>query len=228
MRVEIIVEVSSNHGGDVTLAKQFIWRFAEAGADWIKFQTTRVRHLRRDDPQYDWFRRAELSDDAHHALQTECERAGVRFLTTIYHADELPLVQALGLDTIKIGSGEAGEADFMRAVQAVVPRVIASDGLCPPAIPCERLKCVTRYPCPHGMVPEQFGRTYHGWSDHCRGLDSCEVAILRGARIIEKHVQLPHQARPPRPFEATAREIASLRAFADEQPTRFLGRWRAA
>ena len=104
MPVELIAETSSNHGGDLSLAKEFIHAFAEAGADWIKFQTTRVKHLRPDDPQYEWFTKAELSDQAHVELKAECEQAGVKFLTTVYHADEVPFLASLGLEAIKIGS----------------------------------------------------------------------------------------------------------------------------
>ena len=50
MPIEIIAECASNHGGSIPLAKEFIWRCAEAGADWVKFQTTRVKHLRKTVP----------------------------------------------------------------------------------------------------------------------------------------------------------------------------------
>jgi N,N'-diacetyllegionaminate synthase len=232
MSVELIAEVSTNHGGDLSLAKEFVHAFAEAGADWVKFQTTRVRHLRPLDPQYDWFAQAELSDDAHAELIEYCAKVGTRFLTTIFHEDEIALVQSLGLKTIKIGSGEAGDPRFMRAIDnAGFSRVIASDGLGDPrGLHIDRLRCVTRYPAPHGLVPDVFGvmEKYQGWSDHCRGNESCEVAIIRGAQIIEKHVYLPHQARAVRPFEASVDDFRALRAFADDNPDRFLGRWRAA
>ena len=229
--VELIAECSSNHGGSIDLAKEFIWRFAAAGADWVKFQTTRVKHLRPDDPQYAWFQRAELSDEAHHILKAECERAGTKFLTTVYHADDVPFVRSV-TDTVKIGSGEATEPALLRAVaDAGFARVIVANGLSRPFhLVCEHLACVTRYPAPHGCVPPTFGKwgIYQGWSDHCIGLDSCKVAILNGAQIIEKHVGLFEQARPVRAFEAMPSEFAELRAFANDDPKRFLGRWQAA
>lgn len=228
-RVELIAEISSNHGGDLALAKEFIWRFAEAGADWIKFQHTRVKHLRPDDPQYEWFQRAELSLEQFQELEAECGRAGVKFLTTVYNHQDVPEVRQL-TDVVKIGSGEAGEYEFVRAVKhAGFARVFISGGLSqPPGHVHELLACVTRYPTPHGCVPARFGLGgYVGWSDHCVGLESCEVAIIRGAKIIEKHVQLTNQARPRKSLEATVDEFKQLRAFADEDPTRFLGRWQA-
>jgi sialic acid synthase SpsE len=236
MRVELIAECSSNHGGSIPLAKEFIKRFAAAGADWVKFQSFKVKHLRPDDPQADWFRRSELSDDAHHELKAACEAEGTKFLTTVYHVDEVPFLAALGLAAIKIGSGEGQERALSLAAIRHFPRVLISAGLGSPAIHdhprhgYDHLACITRYPAPHGMVPASLGRNqyFQGWSDHCVGLESCQVAIIRGARIIEKHVQLMGQARDPKPFEATTDEFKALRAFADEDPQRFLGRWQFA
>lgn len=236
MGVELIAEVSSNHGGDLVLAKEFIHAFAEAGADWVKFQTTRVQHLNPTDPQYAWFQRAELSDDAHYELKAECEKAGTQFLTTAYNAAEVSFLKSLGLKVIKIGSGEGGEDDLSLAAIRSFPRVLISGGLGDlsihdhPRHGYDHLACVTRYPAPHGCVPDYLGfnRYYQGWSDHCVGLESCHLAIVRGARIIEKHVCLPHQARPLRTYEASVQEFRELRQFADENPQRFLGRWQYA
>jgi sialic acid synthase SpsE len=253
MAVEIIAELSSNHGGSVELAKEFIWRCAESGADWVKFQTTRIKHLRPDDPQYEWFRRAELSDEAHLELRDECTKAGVKFLTTVYHAADVPFVASLGLEAVKIGSGEAGESSLAGAVMASsIPRIIVACGIthaCDtpyfkirrswwPRQHVDFLRCVCRYPAPDesvsAAVRRRFvaGGTYSdratGWSDHAVGVGACRIALLHGARIIEKHVQLPHQARPPKPYEATMEELKALRQFADEDPARFVGRWQHA
>src|SRR3990167_889062 len=237
MAIELIAEVSTNHGGSVALAKEFIWRFAEAGADWIKFQHTRVKHLRPDDPQYEWFKKAEFSLEQFQELKAECERAGVKYLTTVYNHQDVPEVQQLGLEAIKIGSGEACERPLLYAVTPF-RRVFVSGGLGIARSPAYLLQApqwhifatVTRYPAPHGLVPARFSwmDTCVGWSDHCLGLESCHVAIMRGAMLIEKHVQLPQQARPPRPFEATVAEWKALLAFADEDSERFLGRWQHA
>jgi N,N'-diacetyllegionaminate synthase len=216
------------------LAREFIWRFAAAGADFVKFQTTRVKHLRPDDPQYDWFRRAELSDEAHHELKEECAKASVRFLTTVYHADDVPFVASLGLEAIKIGSGEARERTLSAAVnnEFRLRRVFVSDGIHQPAgMPwwrdAEFFRCFSRYPHPSALATASY-QIARGYSDHSYGNDGCEIAIACGARIIEKHVCLPNQARDLKPYEATAYEFKQLRAFADDDPTRFLGRWQAA
>ena len=250
--VEIIGECSSNHGGDIVLAKEFVHACAEHGADWVKFQTTRVKHLSPADPQYDWFAKAELSDDAHHELKAECEKAGVKFLTTVYNAAEVPFLASLGLEVIKVGSGEADCAPLAEALRTSnIPRVIVSLGLqsdtqrgafawwtSPVTLDygwewqrdrrVDFLQCVTRYPAPAMCASGPYHWPVVGWSDHCVGLDGCRMAILDGASIIEKHVQLHNQARPPKPYEATMDELKELRQFADENPRRFIGRWQHA
>ena len=242
MRVELIAEISSNHGGNLPLAKEFIHRFAEAGADWVKFQTTRVKHLNPSDPQYAWFQQAELSDEAHFELKAECERAGVKFLTTVYHVDELPLIQALGPKALKLGSGEQGNEGLVRAASAIGVRLLRSvhflggeswwewgDDV---DVTGEILSCVTRYPASERACVEAItyveGNAVVGYSDHSIGTDMACWAMDCGARIIEKHVSLPNQARPVQPWEASVAEFRWLRKYADEDPARFEGRWQYA
>ncbi len=232
---ELIAEVASNHGGSMSLAKEFIWRFAEAGATFVKFQHTRVRHLIPSDPQLAWFERSEFSLGQFQELKAECERAGVKFLTTVYNAQDVPEVASLGLEAVKVGSGESDNVDLARAILAAqFQRVFVSVGIVTPRWEPWRIEatffhCVTRYPAPPGCV-HMFTFDPHvwwGWSDHVTGIGDCQLAILKGATIIEKHVQLPNQARPCQPWEATVDEFKQLRAFADDDPSRFLKRWQA-
>lgn len=235
-RVELIAEVSTNHGGDLGLAKAFIWECAQAGADWVKFQSYQVRTLRPGDPQTDWFRQAELSDDAHGILIEECQKAGTKFLTTVFHHSRVGFLRGLGLEAVKIGSGETNERSLIDTIcTARFQRVIVSEGIRPiqywpeSTIVPELLQCVSRYPasllaCVTAI--ERMRTRGVGYSDHSIGLAMCRRAIEAGARIIEKHVQLPKQKRTPRPYEATIAQLREIRQFADESPERFLGRWQ--
>lgn len=185
-RVELIAEVSSNHGGDLSLAKEFIWRFAEAGATFVKFQHTRVKHLQPDDPQYDWFKQAEFSVERFAELKVVCEQAGTKFLTTVYHAADVPEVASLGLEAIKIGSGEANEEGLASAVldrlgSAQFQRVFIATGVTDmwqsamwqlatqhrPIHPGIHgacfMGCVTRYPAPTGLAAVKF-QARRGWA----------------------------------------------------------------
>ena len=227
--IELIAECSTSHGGSVPLAKEFIKRFAEAGADWLKFQYTRVKHLRPDDPQFSWFQAAELQDDQFAELKAETEACGAKFLLTVYNHQDVPAVAKLSTEAIKIGSGEISELRLLQTIHnASWPRVFISGRYWSS---WETLRCLSWYPTPHAAamraVEDIFSSgTGIGWSDHAIGIEPCQIAIVQGARIIEKHVQLPNQARPCKPYEATVDEFTALRAFADQHPDRFIGRWQ--
>jgi len=235
--VELVAEVATNHGGSLALAQEFIHRYADAGVTWVKFQITRVRHLRPADPQWTWFQQAELPDDAWSTLAETCTRAGVGFLATVYHADDVSLLAALHPAAVKIGSGEAGEVSLARAIVASdIPRVIVGCGLVGPtkspflrhlgrAPAVHFLRTVSRYPCPSSAAQADYS-TYYGWSDHCVGLEGCYTAAIAGARLIEKHVYLPNQARAVQPWEASVADMAHLRRWLNDDPQRFRGRWQ--
>ena len=78
-KVEIIIEIATVHGGNPTLAREFIDRFVEAGADTIKFQYYSVDNLRAGDPQHDWFARAWMSLDTLHEMAEYTRKAGAEF-----------------------------------------------------------------------------------------------------------------------------------------------------
>jgi N,N'-diacetyllegionaminate synthase len=56
------------------------------------------------------------------------------------------------------------------------------------------LWCLSKYPCePHDLknLPKNFQKSkFDGYSDHSIGIETCLIAISRGARIIEKHFTL--------------------------------------
>jgi sialic acid synthase SpsE len=115
------------------IAKEFIQRFTEAGATYVKFQHTRVAHLSKTDPQYAWFQKAEFSLEEFAELKETCEQAGTKFLTTVFHAADVSEVASLGLEAVKIGSGEAHEESLAAAIgSAGFKRVIVGCGLTQP------------------------------------------------------------------------------------------------
>ena len=236
--ITLIAEVASNAGNSLPLAKRFIQDFAAAGADIVKFQLTRVRHLRLTDPQYAWFASAEWTAANVLAIKAECALRNVGCMFTVYNFNDIPEYVSYGIPLLKIGSGEAHREDLAIAImqnRSAWTDIYVSTGLRAahrdyvesPLDHIHLLYAVTRYPAPPQMFPRTYqGTSKQGWSDHCVGLDACYSAIIRGASCIEKHVQIVGQARPPSPWEATATDFALLRAYADDNPeTRFIDRW---
>lgn len=236
MRTKIIAEVASNHGGDMRLAREFIKIAAASGLDYVKFQSWQVRTLRdgAGDPQYTWLSRSELSDEYHRDLIEECHKQGIRFLTTAFHPGRVPFLRSLGLEEVKIGSGEALNCSLLKAVKEGFKNVLISTGL---ALDHEVLEiagqlegspftlfhCVSLYPLPLSKVNmvrmdwlKQFSSQV-GYSDHTTGLDAAKLAIDRGASFVEKHFCLGREG-PGRvnPWDATPEEMEALRLYAEK------------
>ena len=207
MRTLIAAEVASNHGGDLELAKEFVRMAAAAGVDFVKFQSWQAFRLRdgSNDPQYDWFQRSEISDAAHVALIDECNRNGVRFLTTAFDENRLDFLASLGLEVIKIASPDANNVALLKKAKTRFAHVIVSTGFSTePEIreTVELLKgidftichCVSLYPTPPEsahMDRVDWLRTLSakiGYSDHSIGKDLAKIAIAKRVNYLEKHL----------------------------------------
>ena len=92
----IIAEAGVNHNGDVSLARQLIDVAADAGADYVKFQTFKAEKLVSDtapkadyqrnnmqddvnDGQLEMLKKLELSQSDHYELIEYCKQKNVKF-----------------------------------------------------------------------------------------------------------------------------------------------------
>lgn len=144
-RVYVIAEAGVNHNGDLALARRLVEVAAEAGADAVKFQTFRAEALATTDApkagyqrattdegesQFAMLRRLELSTEAHRELQALCRTRGIDFLSSPFDLDSLVfLTGELGLDTIKIPSGEITNGPFLLAAARSARKLIVSTGM---------------------------------------------------------------------------------------------------
>lgn len=229
---EIIAEVASNHGGRREWQDRFVEMAAQAGAEFVKFQSYQTTHLSPSDPQYLWLKHAELSDADHERLMNLCLRHGVKFLTTAFHADRVPFLAGLGLKTIKIGSGEASNVALLKAVAEHPWKVIVSTGLLTRtelerlnAILAHRevvlLHCVSEYPTPFNKVNlgrmawlEQFTNRPTGYSDHTAGMSAALAAVGMGAAMVEVHLSASTAPRQQE-WDKTVGDLTYLCAFRD-------------
>ncbi len=229
---EVIAELSTSHGGEVAWQTRLIEKAAEARADWIKFQSYQVKHLSPSDEQYRWFKQAELSDADHERLMKACQKFGCKFLTTPFHHDRVPFLASLGLEAIKIGSGEASDRKMLEAVAQYPWRIIVSTGLMTMA-DLERmnhllgahrvtlLHTVSEYPTPLRNVnlgrmrwlQEHCNRPV-GYSDHTEGAAAGLAALGMGADMLEVHMSDPAAPRW-KPWDKSSAEVAYLVNFRD-------------
>ena len=143
-RTLIIAEAGVNHNGDMELAKQLIDVAAEAGADFVKFQTFKADRLATrtakkadyqnestdiKESQYEMLERLELTLDMHKDLIAHCAMRNIRFFSTGFDVESLDMLASLGLDSFKVPSGEITNLPYLRHVGLISKSVILSTGM---------------------------------------------------------------------------------------------------
>lgn len=246
-RVLIIAEAGVNHNGSVDLAFRLVDAAAEAGADIVKFQTFRTEKLLTREAasaeyqvkntgggktQFEMIKELELGYPDFERIKAHCALRGIRFLSTPDEEESLDFLVSLGMELIKVGSGEVENIPFLRKIGAKGKDVILSTGMSgltevekalgtltrAGARSVALLHCTTNYPCPMEDVnlramdtlARAFG-TVVGYSDHTNGIEVAVAAVARGARIIEKHFTLD-KAMPGPDHRASLdpRELADM------------------
>ena len=143
-RTLIIAEAGVNHNGDIAKAKALIDKGAEAGVDYVKFQTFKASNLvtkqakraayqdkntQDNDSQYEMLKKLELSETVHQELIDYCTKKGVQFLSTGFDFESLEFLAGLGITIAKIPSGEITNLPYLRKVATLFTEVILSTGM---------------------------------------------------------------------------------------------------
>ena len=224
MSITIIAEVATGHAGDLDIASDMIRAAADSGADYVKFQTYDLAKLNPQDPQAAWLKQAHLDRADHELLMRVCEQVGVKFLSTPFDPTSHRMLLDLGLHTFKIASSEAHRGWWRHSGEYIVSwpwgeqkpvhyGQITNDNAW---VVTWNLTAIPLYPTPL----EAVGRAtmLDGWSDHCVGLEACQMALALGATAIEAHLTLPGKSRQM-PWDKTPEQFKQLRDFADKCET---------
>lgn len=226
--VFIIAEAGVNHNGSLDIACKLIDEAARAGADAVKFQTFYADRLLcpsslkadyqkvttgEGESQFEMIRRLELTTEMHEALIGQCMAKGIKFLSTPFDIESMDYLVSLGLDTIKIPSGEVTNLPYLRHAGSLGKKIILSTGMSTleevgaalealtsagtPRADIVVLHCNTEYPTPFEDVNLRAMLTLRdelnvrvGYSDHALGIEIPVAAVAMGAEIIEKHFTL--------------------------------------
>lgn len=145
-KVLIIAEAGVNHNGDEKRAFELIDKAIEAGADCVKFQTFKAKHLVtqtaaladyqkengvQENSQFAMLEKLELDFDVHIKLVEYCQQNNIIFLSTAFDFESLDfLVNVLKLSTLKVPSGEVTNAPFLLAHAHSGKSLIISTGMC--------------------------------------------------------------------------------------------------
>ena len=142
-RTLIIAEAGVNHNGDINIAKKLVDAAADAGVDYVKFQTFKVDKLVNKDAkqadyqientgvvesQYQMLKRLELTDENHHILIDYCDKKGVKFLSTAFDFESIEFLKDK-LDFYKIPSGEITNLPYLIKVAKLKLPIVMSTGM---------------------------------------------------------------------------------------------------
>ncbi len=231
----IIAEAGVNHNGSITIAKQLIDIAANAGVDYVKFQTFSAEKLvsksaekadyqkqytKNEESQYSMLKKLELSEKDHSELINYCKQKNINFFSTAFDLASLEYLKKIGLDLVKIPSGEITNLPYLRKAANLFSEVILSTGMSTikeiknavkvftdAGIKKENitiLHCNTEYPTLMKDVnlkamlhiQKEMG-TAIGYSDHTLGIEIPVAAVALGANIIEKHFTLDKNMNGP-------------------------------
>jgi N-acetylneuraminate synthase len=140
----IIAEAGVNHNGDIKLAKKLIDVAAEAGVDYVKFQTFKAENLvsksarkaeyqiinaGENETQFEMLKQLELTLEDHRVLIEYCKLKKVAFFSTGFDLQSLDLLYELGLRLYKVPSGEITNLPYLRKIASIADKVIISTGM---------------------------------------------------------------------------------------------------
>lgn len=234
-QVYIIAEAGVNHNGSLGLAKEMVDAALFAGVDAIKFQTfntddlvsafaPKAEYQKQGTPetktQKQMLEKLELGYRDQEILFQYTRQQGLDFLSSPFDLRSIAFLAGLGLDTIKIPSGEITNLPYLRAIGREKWKILLSTGMSfmeevinavdilvqsgTSKSDILVLHCNTQYPTPMEdvnlnampVLGAVLGLDY-GYSDHTMGFEISAAAVAMGARVIEKHFTLDRSMPGP-------------------------------
>ena len=221
-----IAEAGINHDGSFKKAKEMVDAAVKAKADYVKFQSFKANKLVTPDAltstyidkgSYDnetfkdLLRRLELDQGEQSALKDYCDGKNIHFLSTAFDTESFDFLLSLGMDTIKVASGDLTNIPLLIHTAKKHKPMILSTGMAdmemvetavnaikPYVVPLCLLQCTSTYPSVFEEVnlsvintfKQSFPHAVIGYSGHELGIAITEAAVALGAKIVERHFTL--------------------------------------
>jgi N,N'-diacetyllegionaminate synthase len=144
-KVIIIAEAGVNHNGNYENAKKLILAGAEAGVDYVKFQTFKANKLvsknaekaeyqkrnTNDETasQFEMLKKLEMPESWHYDLIKYAESLNVKFLSTGFDEESIDFLDSINIDLFKIPSGEITNKPFLEHIAKKKKQIIISTGM---------------------------------------------------------------------------------------------------
>ena len=141
----IIAEAGVNHNGSLERALSLIDCAAEAGVDFVKFQTFKAENIVNKEAQkaeyqlknttgeaqtqFEMLKKLEMGNEWYPALIGRCEEKGVRFLSTGFDTESIDFLDAIEVPFYKIPSGEITNKPYLQHIARKGKDIILSTGM---------------------------------------------------------------------------------------------------
>lgn len=226
--VEIVAEIGKNFvisekeealGILTARAYDLIEAAKKAGCDTVKFQVHNFEdEVLPESSRYDWVKRNTYPVEFWWDVKESCRENKINFLATPMSRGAAILLDEIGVDRWKIGSGDILDFVMLDYIRDSGKPVILSSGMSS----FEELKmsyeflrektkdisilhCVSLYPCSFELLnlntipffKKQFPEAKIGFSDHSLSIEASLRAVPLGAEIIEKHFTLDRNSWGP-------------------------------
>jgi len=221
----VIAEIGVNHNNDMDLALNLIKKAKEAGANAVKFQSFKANRLVTENAEkanyqkqatpdneshFQMIKNLELSEEDHLYLIESCKKNNIEFMSSAFDVESHKFLISLGVERLKIPSGEITNLPLLQAIGKDNKLTILSTGMSTlkeiseallvletSGLENDRLTilhCNTEYPTPMEDVNLSAMTTIKkefnvdvGYSDHTSGIEISLAATALGATVIEKH-----------------------------------------
>ncbi|MDB4135784.1 N-acetylneuraminate synthase family protein [Gammaproteobacteria bacterium] len=222
--VIVIAEAAVEHLGSLNVAKRMADEAMSCGVDVIKYQLHIPESEMLEGRINFWggsldsiLEDNNLSVEDHIELIRYCKEIGIQYLCTPFCPDAVDLLNELGVEFFKTGSGELRNEELFKRIAETLKPVIVSTGMSTEddiRNTVEYLKalnvdfmmthCTSIYPSPYDAINLEYIRTLRekfdihvGHSDHTATIWTALGAVAKGAKVIEKHFTLNKAMRGP-------------------------------
>lgn len=141
--VIVIAEGCDNHNGSLSKAKEMAHAAKEAGAQMIKFQLhlpdeemdregmrkTSSEMFSKFGDLYGFIEQNLLSVDGHAELMEYCKKIGIQYFCTPFSLKAARILDELGVEGFKIGSGETEDMPMLEEVAKIGKPMVVSTGM---------------------------------------------------------------------------------------------------
>lgn len=216
----IIAEIGINHNGNATLAKSLIDVAKTAGCNAVKFQKRTIEKVYTKEelatPRESMFgttngdlkRGLEFSYEQYKEIDEYCKSKGIIWFASCWDEEAVDFISQFNPPCYKIASASLTDDNLLRYTRAQGVPILLSTGMSTieqishavDVLGNENLiifHCTSTYPSNNNeinlnVIPElekQF-KCLVGFSGHERGILPSEIAVVKGAVAVERHITL--------------------------------------